>query len=75
MRLEFYCIIVKLCNIDILDKITHLFMKFTITPEFEGDKRHFHSNRLRLLLLQKTLTASSDIFLNFLGLCTGSSCL
>ena len=40
-------------------------MKITISPEFEDEKRHFHSNRLLFLLLQ--LTALSDIFFNFGG--------
>ena len=36
----------------------------TINPEYADYKRHFHSNRLLLLLLHK-ITASSDIYFNF----------
>ena len=37
-------------------------MKIPITPEYEDEKRHFHSNRSLLFLLQKRLTALSDFF-------------
>ena len=40
-------------------------IKITISPEFE--KRHFHSNRLLLILMNKKRTASSDIFLTLCG--------
>ena len=35
------------------DKTTHMDMKTTITPEYEEEKRHFHSNRLLLFVLHK----------------------
>ena len=41
-----------------------------VTQEYEDEKRHVHSNRLLLILLQKKLTALSDIFFNFWRLCT-----
>ena len=38
-------------------------VKIAVTREYEDEKRHVHSNRLLLLLLQKKkLTALSDIF-------------
>ena len=39
-------------------------MQITITSEYEDEKRHFHSNRLQLFLLQKN-NALRDNFLNF----------
>ena len=44
-------------------------VKIAVTPEYEGEKRQFHSNGLLLVLLLKKLTALSDIFFNF-KLCT-----
>ena len=44
------------------DKITHMAVKIAVIPEYEDEKRQFHSNRLLLLLLLKKLTALSDIF-------------
>ena len=41
--------------IDLADKIAHVTMKITITPKYGDEKRHFHTNRLLLLLLHKTL--------------------
>ena len=52
MRTEFYCTIVKYV-IDLSDKITHMIMKIAVSPENEDEKRHFHSDRLLLILLQK----------------------
>ena len=40
-------------------------LKITITPEYEDEKRNFHSNSLLFFMLQKNLTALSDIFLTF----------
>ena len=40
-------------------------VKIAVTPEYEDEKRQFHSNRLLLVLLLKQLTALSDIFLTF----------
>ena len=37
-------------------------VKIAVTREYEDAKRHVHSNRLLLFLLQKKLTALSDIF-------------
>ena len=37
-------------------------VKIAVTPEYEDEKRQFHSNRLLLVLLLKKLTALSDIF-------------
>ena len=45
-------------------------VKIAVTPEYEDEKRQFHSNRLLLVLLLKKLTALSDIFFNFWKLCT-----
>ena len=45
-------------------------MKIAVTPEYEDEKRQFHSNRLLLFLLLKKLTAISDIFFIFWKLCT-----
>ena len=45
-------------------------VKIAVTPEYEDEKRQFHSNRFLLVLLLKKLTASSDIFFNFWKLCT-----
>ena len=42
-------------------------LKIAVTREYEDEKRHVLSNRLLLILLQKRLTASSDIFLTFGG--------
>ena len=42
-------------------------MKIAVSPEYEYEKWHFHSNRLILILLQKELTALSDTFLTFGG--------
>ena len=42
-------------------------IKIALTPEYQDDKRHFHSDRLLLILLQKTLTALSGILLTFGG--------
>ena len=48
-------------------------VKIAVTQEYEDEKRHVHSNRLLLFLLQKKLTA----FLTFGGyapdwyVCTG----
>ena len=36
-------------------------MKITINPEYEGEIRHVHSNMLLLLLMNKSVIASSDI--------------
>ena len=46
-------------------------VKIAVTREYEDEKRHVHSNRLLLFLLQKKLTALSDIFFSFWRLCTG----
>ena len=51
--------------IDLSDKITHMTMKIAVSPEYDYEKRHFHSNRLILILLQKELTALSDTFFSF----------
>ena len=56
--------------IGLSDKITHMTVKIAVTREYENEKRHVHSNRLLLFLLQKKLTALSDIFFNFWRLCT-----
>ena len=40
-------------------------MKSAVSSEYDYEKRHFHSNRLFLILLQKELTALSDTFFNF----------
>ena len=40
-------------------------MKIAVTPEYEDEKRPFHSNRLLLFLLLKKLTGLSDILLTF----------
>ena len=45
-------------------------VKIAVTPEYEDEKRQFHSNRLLLVLLLKKLTDLSDIFFNFWKLCT-----
>ena len=45
-------------------------VKIAVTPEYEDEKRHFHSNRLLLVLLLKNVTALSDMFFNFWKLCT-----
>ena len=45
-------------------------VKIAVTPEYEDEKRQFHSNRLLMFLLLKKLTAFSDIFFNFWRLCT-----
>ena len=37
-------------------------VKIAVTREYGDEKRQFHSNRLRLFLLLKKLTALSDIF-------------
>ena len=37
-------------------------MKIVVSPEYDYEKRHFHSNKLFLILLQKELTALSDTF-------------
>ena len=47
-------------------------VKIAVTREYEDEKRHVHSNRLLLFLLQKKLIALSDIFFNFWRLCTYS---
>ena len=69
MRTQSYCIIVKLCNRS-FKKITHMAVKIAVTPEYEDEKRQFHSKRLLLVLLLKKLTDLSDIFFNFWKLCT-----
>ena len=38
-------------------------MNIAVSPEYEVEKRHFHSNRLLLLLLQNKLTFSSYIYM------------
>ena len=48
--------------IGLSDKITHTTMKIVVSPEYDYEKRHFHSIRLILILLQKELTALSDTF-------------
>ena len=53
--------------IGLSDKITHMAVKIAVTREYEDEKRHVHSNRLHLFLLQKKLTALSHIFLTFGG--------
>ena len=53
-----YLLLVK----GISDKITHMAVKIAVTPEYEDEKRRFHSNRLLLFLLLIKLTALSDIF-------------
>ena len=53
--------------IGISDKITHMTMEIAVSPEYDYEKRRFHSNRLILVLLQKELTALSDTFLTFGG--------
>ena len=45
-------------------------VKIAVTLEYEDEKRHFHSNRLLLFFVAKKLTALSDIFFNFIKLCT-----
>ena len=40
-------------------------VRIAVTREYGDEKRHVHSNRLLLALLQKQLTALSDIFFNF----------
>ena len=40
-------------------------VKIAVTPEYEDEKRQFHSNRLLLFLLLKKFTALSDRFLTF----------
>ena len=45
-------------------------MKIAVAAEYQDEIRQFHSNRLLLFLLLKKLTALSDIFFNFLKLCT-----
>ena len=45
-------------------------VNIAVTPEYEDEKRQFHSNRLLLILLLKKITALSDIFFNFWKLCT-----
>ena len=42
-------------------------VKIAVTREYEDEKRHVHSNMLLLFLLQKKLTALSDIFFTFGG--------
>ena len=37
-------------------------MKIAVSPEYDYEKRQFHSNKLFLMLLQKELTALSDTF-------------
>ena len=37
-------------------------MKIGVNLEYEDEKRHFNSDRLLLILLQKLLTALSEIF-------------
>ena len=44
-------------------------LKIPITQESEGEKRHFHSYRLLLFLMNKKLTALSDLIINILKLC------
>ena len=51
--------------IGLSDKITHMAVKIAVTREYEDEKRHVHSNRLLLSLLQKKSTAFSDICFNF----------
>ena len=65
MRTKLYCIIVKLCNRS-SDIITHMAVKIAVSREFEDEKRHVHSDRLLLFLMQKKLTALSDIFCKLL---------
>ena len=43
-------------------------MKIAVNQKYE-DKKHFHSDRLLLILLQKWLYALSDIFFTFWRLC------
>ena len=38
--------------IGLSDKITHMTMKIVVSPEYDYEKRHFHSNRLILVLSQ-----------------------
>ena len=45
-------------------------MKIAVNSEYEDEKRHFHSDRLLLILLQIYLTALGDIFFNLWKLCT-----
>ena len=42
-----------------------MIMKIAVSPEYDYEKKLFHSNRLILILLQKELTALSDTFFNF----------
>ena len=42
-------------------------VKIAVKREYEDEKRHFHSNRLLLVLLLKKLTDLSDAFLTFGG--------
>ena len=42
-------------------------MNITINPEFEGEKRHVHSNRLCLPLMKKNITVLNNIFLTKCG--------
>ena len=44
-------------------------MKIAVSSEYDHGKRHFYSNRLILVLLQKLLTALSDTFFNLWRLC------
>ena len=44
---------VMLYNVGLSDKIAHMIMKIAVTPQYVDEKRHFHSDRLLLILLQK----------------------
>ena len=44
-------------------RFTNMTMKIAVSPEY--DKRHFHSNRLFLILLQKELNALNDTLFTF----------
>ena len=45
-------------------------VKIAVTPEYADEKKTVSLKRLLLFLLLKKLTALSDIFFNFLKLCT-----
>ena len=53
--------------IDLSDKILHVIMKITIISEFEDEIKHYHSNRLLLLFLQKKNQLLQVIVLTFGG--------
>ena len=42
-------------------------MTIAVSPEYDYEKRHFHSNRLMLIFVAKILTALSETYLTFGG--------